>query len=39
MADTYNLPLLDIVEQHKVTEHGDEAEETQAGHDVDDGVL
>ena len=36
---TYNLSLLDIVEQHKVTEHGDEAEEAQSGHYVDHGVL
>ena len=36
---TYNLPLLDVVEEHEVTEHGDEAEEPQAGHYVDHGVL
>ena len=35
----YNLPLLDVVEEHKVAEHGDEAEQPQTGHDVDDGVL
>ena len=36
---TYYFPLLDIVEEDKVAEHGDEAEEAEAGHDVDDGVL
>ena len=36
---TYNFPLLDIVEEDEVTEHGDEAEEAEARHDVDDGVL
>ena len=27
------------MEKDKVAEHGDEAEEAEAGHDVDDGVL
>ena len=36
---TYNFPLLDIVEEDEVTEHGDEAEEAEARHNVDDGVL
>ena len=35
----YNLPLLDVVEEDKVAEHGDEAKQPQTGHDVDDGVL
>ena len=36
---TYNFPLLDVVEEDEVTEHGDEAEQAQARHDVDHGVL
>ena len=36
---TYNFPLLDVVEEDEVTEHGDEAEQAQAGHYVDHSVL
>ena len=36
---TYNFPLRDIVEHDEVTEHGDEADESQAGHYIDHGVF
>ena len=39
ISNTYNFPLLDVVEKDKVAEHGDEAEEAQAGHYVNHGVL
>jgi hypothetical protein len=36
---SYNFPLGDIVEEDEVAEHGDEAEQPEAGHYVDHGVL
>ena len=36
---TYNFTLRNIVEENEVTEHGDEAEESQARHYVDHCVL
>ena len=39
VSTTHNLPLLDIVEENEVTEHGDEAEEAQSSHYVDHRVL
>ena len=36
---TYNFPLLDIVEEDEVAEHGGEAEQPQARHDHDHRVL
>jgi hypothetical protein len=36
---TYNFALVDVVEEDKVAEHGDEGEEAQPGHDVYHRVL
>ena len=36
---TYNFPLLNIVEEDEVAEHGDEREEAQSRHDIDHRVL
>ena len=38
-GSTDHMPLNDIVEEQEVTEHGDEAEQTEAGHNVDHRVL
>ena len=35
----YYFSLGDIIEHDEVTEHGDEADESQPCHDVDDSVL
>ena len=39
LLSTHHFSLRDIVEEDEVTEHGDEADEAQPCHHVDDGVL
>ena len=38
-SNTYYFALLDVVQEDEVTEHGDEGEKTQPGHNVDHSVL
>ena len=35
----HNLSLRDIVEKDEVTEHGDEADESQTSNDIDDRIF
>ena len=36
---TYNRSLRDIVEKNEIAEHGDEAEKSKPGHNVDHRVF
>ena len=36
---SYDFPLWDVIEHDEVTEHGDEAYQSQSRHNVDDSIL